>query len=297
MADARYRGPSGNSARAPEPSKPIKEVADATAKDAASFSVLDVLRVLAGIIILVSGVSYLSTSGESMTWGYNAWWTRAREWKGLLVRPSSATPNLISSRQMLTVTRALQNPAVHLTDTQLLAYDGTDPKKPIYLALNGTIYDVSSSPATYGPGGSYHFFAGHDAARAFLTGCFQEDATPDLRGVEQMFIPIDPWEKTIHSSVSAEERAQKEEEAKTARKKRESMTKGELKNLYAKELRMARSSVREGLEGWHKLFRGEKGKPYRKVGEVVREEGWLGKLPKRELCDQAVKQRPTRKYE
>ena len=93
MADARYRGPSGNSARAPEPSKPIKEVADATAKDAASFSVLDVLRVLAGIIILVSGVSYLSTSGESMTWGYNAWWTRAREWKGLLVRPSS-TPQI-----------------------------------------------------------------------------------------------------------------------------------------------------------------------------------------------------------
>jgi hypothetical protein len=112
-----------------------------------------------------------------------------------------------------------------------------------------------------------------------------------------MFIPMDPWEKEIHASVSAEERAQKEDEARAARKKREAMTKQELKNMYARELRMARKSVKEGLEGWHKLFRGDKGKPYKKVGEVVREEGWLGKLPRRELCEQAVKQRPTRKYE
>jgi hypothetical protein len=112
-----------------------------------------------------------------------------------------------------------------------------------------------------------------------------------------MFIPIDPWEKPIHSSVSAEERAKKEEEARVARKRREAMSKAELKNMYARELREARKSVREGLEGWHSLFRGEKGKPYRKVGEVVREEGWMAKLPKRELCEQAVKQRPVRKYE
>ena len=85
---ARYRGPGGDPAAAPEPSKPIKEVADASGNaSSAGVSVLDVLRVIGGIIILVTGVSYLSTSGESMTWGYNAWWTRAREWKGILVRP------------------------------------------------------------------------------------------------------------------------------------------------------------------------------------------------------------------
>ena len=62
---------------------------------------------------------------------------------------------------------------------------------PIYLAINGTIYDVSASPSFYGPGGGYHFFAGNDGTRAFVTGCFSEDVTPDLRGVEDMFLPVD----------------------------------------------------------------------------------------------------------
>src|SRR5205814_4778334 len=65
-------------------------------------------------------------------------------------------------------------------------YDGTNPDLPIYLAINGTIFDVSASRHIYGPGGSYHFFAGHDATRAYVTGCFTEDITPDLRGVEEM---------------------------------------------------------------------------------------------------------------
>ena len=60
----------------------VKEQAVATSN---SLSVLDVLRILGGIMLLSCGLSYLSTSGESMTWGYNAWWTRAREWKSLMV--------------------------------------------------------------------------------------------------------------------------------------------------------------------------------------------------------------------
>jgi hypothetical protein len=73
------------------------------------------------------------------------------------------------------------------------------------------------------------------------------------------------------------------------------LTKGERKNRHARELREARKKAREGLEHWHKLFRGEKGKPYHKVGEVKREEGWLEQLPKRELCEEAAKNRPIRK--
>jgi hypothetical protein len=61
----------------------VKEQADATSN---GLSVLDVLRILGGIMLLSCGLSYLSTSGESMTWGYNAWWTRAREWKNIMVR-------------------------------------------------------------------------------------------------------------------------------------------------------------------------------------------------------------------
>lgn len=177
-----------------------------------------------------------------------------------------------------------QNGHIRLTDTALSHYDGTDPSKPIYLALNGTIYDVSANPKTYGPGGSYHFFAGRDAARAFLTGCFQEDRTPDLRGVEEMYIPIDPPQPT-----------QDPGQGKVWRKKE--LSKAEVKIRHARELRKARKEVKDGLEHWHVLFRGDKAKPYFKVGEVEREQGWLEKLPKRELCAEAKKSRPTRPVE
>lgn len=237
-------------------------VKEQAVKTSNGFSVLDVLRILGGILILSSGLSYLSTSGESMTWGYNAWWTRAREWKKLVT------------------------PQISLTDAQLALYNGADPQKPIYLALNGTIYDVSSSPQTYGPGGSYHVFAGKDAARAFITGCFAEDAVPDLRGAEYTFMPVEPEEK---AGATPEDIAR----AKT----RPKLSSAERKNRHARELREARRQVRDGLENWHRLFRGDKGKPYFKVGEVRREEGWLEKLPRRELCEQASKARPVRKYE
>ncbi|KAF1980300.1 cytochrome b5 [Bimuria novae-zelandiae CBS 107.79] len=254
-----------------EPAEPIKKVASESTSS--SVSVLDILRIAGGILLFSSALSYLTTSGASLTWGYNPWWTRAAEWKNIF------------------------KPPVSLTDDELLAYDGTDPDKPIYLALNGTIYDVSISPATYGPGGSYHFFAGRDAARAFLTGCFDVDAVPDLRGVEQMYMPLEPWEKPLAADASDAEKAKHAALEKRAREKRKAMTKGDLKNRSAQELRKARQSVRDGLEHWHQLFRGDKGKAYRKVGEVKREEGWLQKLPKRTLCEQAEKGRPVRKYE
>lgn len=66
-------------------------VNDQAAKTSKGFSVLDVLRMLGGFALLSAGLSYLSTSGESMTWGYNAKWTRMREWKNVLV--SLATRN------------------------------------------------------------------------------------------------------------------------------------------------------------------------------------------------------------
>ncbi|OAL44324.1 cytochrome b5 [Pyrenochaeta sp. DS3sAY3a] len=272
-SSARYRRP----ATASSPTTPAAPQADPIAQEKAELkqavqeqaaktsdglSVLDILRIFGGLVLLSSGLSYLTSSGESMTWGYNPWWTRAREWKTIFHRD------------------------IHLTDEQLLAYDGSDPSKPIYLALNGTIYDVSSSPATYGPGGSYHFFAGHDAARAFLTGCFADDSVPDLRGVEQMYMPVDPETK---ESATDEDRAKA--------KARKPLSAAQKKNRHAAELRSARKQVKEGLEHWHALFRGDKGKPYRRVGTVRREEGWLEKFPKRDLCAPAEKGRPVRKYD
>jgi hypothetical protein len=49
---------------------------------------------------------------------------------------------------------------------------------------SGDVYDVSANRRTYGPGGGYGFFAGKDAARAFVTGCFKDDLTHDIRGLD-----------------------------------------------------------------------------------------------------------------
>lgn len=246
---------------------------------------MDVLRILGGILLLSSGMSWLAT-GESVTWGWNPWFLRVGEWK------------------------ALVNGPVRLTDAQLAEYDGTDPKKPVYLALNGTIYDVSAGRKTYGPGGSYHFFAGRDAARAFITGCFAEDLTPDLRGVEEMYVPIDASDTPSaenpvptydplapaghHTPDSAPKPAEKSKSSDNVGAKKP-LTRTELKIRREQEYRQARKKVRAALEGWHVLFRGDKGKPYFKVGEVVREEGWLEKMEPRELCEAARKGRPVRK--
>ena len=91
---ARYRKPgtpasSTNPVGEQEKAELKAAVKQQAEKTSSGLSVLDVLRILGGVLLLSSGLSYLATSGESMTWGYNVWWTRAGEWKSLLVRPQS----------------------------------------------------------------------------------------------------------------------------------------------------------------------------------------------------------------
>jgi hypothetical protein len=90
---ARYRKPAAGTS--PSTQIPVGEqekeelkaaVKEQAAKTSSGLSFLDVLRILGGVLLLSSGLSYLATSGESMTWGYNPWWTRAREWKTVLVQ-------------------------------------------------------------------------------------------------------------------------------------------------------------------------------------------------------------------
>jgi len=81
-----------------------------------------------------------------------------------------------------------------LFSERLLAeYDGSVPGKPIYLAIDGDVYDVTKGNA-YQPGGSYAIFTGVDATRAFATGCFKEHQTHDLRGLtEKQLQSIAHW--------------------------------------------------------------------------------------------------------
>ncbi|KAF9468854.1 cytochrome b5-like heme/steroid binding domain-containing protein [Collybia nuda] len=83
-----------------------------------------------------------------------------------------------------------------LFSERLLAqFDGKVEGRPIYLAIDSDVYDVSSGKA-YQPGGSYHILAGVDAARAFGTGCFKTHRTHDTRGMlESELRSLAHWKK------------------------------------------------------------------------------------------------------
>ncbi|TIA91059.1 hypothetical protein E3P99_01219 [Wallemia hederae] len=65
---------------------------------------------------------------------------------------------------------------------ELAQYDGRDGRD-IYLAIDGLVFDVTANPRIYGPGGMYHAAVAKDAARAFVTNCFKDQPTNDLRGL------------------------------------------------------------------------------------------------------------------
>ncbi|KAI1107392.1 cytochrome b5 [Jackrogersella minutella] len=235
---------SDTAATQPKPKRKPKELVD----DEESYSPwVDVLRVLSFLAVASCGLSYLVSGGESFTWNLKAppKYFQLDWWKTQLRGP------------------------IYLTPAELATYDGTDESKPIYLAINGTIFDVSPNRRTYGPGGSYQFFAGADAARAFVTGCFAEDRTADLRGVEDMFLPLDD------AGVDARFAA------------------AELAALKEKELDEARERADEALRHWIRFF--ENSPKYAKVGYLKREKNWLDKEPRRQLCESAAKGRKPRK--
>lgn len=134
------------------------------------FTVLDVLRILSGVLLLNAIASWYFTS--SPTWGYDGKWLN---------------PSYLIFR--------MKNSPVNLTIEELAQHDGTN-SHPLYVAINGSVYDVSLSPMIYGPGGPYAKFAGRDAARAWVTGCFgkEDELTYDLRGLDD-----DETKNAIHN--------------------------------------------------------------------------------------------------
>lgn len=65
-----------------------------------------------------------------------------------------------TSKPTITNSQALPE----FTVEDLKNYDGTDPSKPIYIGLDGYIYDVSSGRNYYASGAGYHFLAGKDSS-------------------------------------------------------------------------------------------------------------------------------------
>jgi membrane-associated progesterone receptor component len=81
-------------------------------------------------------------------------------------------------------------------------YDGSDPSKPIFIVVKGTIYDVSSRVNFYGKGGPYNIFAGRDAGRALATSSLDEKdvENPSLEGLSADELnTLNEWEQTYAS--------------------------------------------------------------------------------------------------
>jgi hypothetical protein len=57
--------------------------------------------------------------------------------------------------------------------------------KKIYLGFLGNVYDVSKGDKYYASGGSYDFFAGKDATRAFATGDFVNDLNDNIEDFDE----------------------------------------------------------------------------------------------------------------
>jgi len=203
-------------------------------------SVLDVVRVLFTLCAASCALSYYLTAGNSVLWGFRPWPTRPQLLKAYLKGP------------------------INLTPSQLSTYDGTNPELPIYLAINGTVFDVTAGRHTYGPGGSYSVFAGKDATRAFVTGCFLEDKTDDMRGAEMIYVPVEDEDDGLSGS--------------------------EKKLRAEKERRDAKKRVQQEVQKWEDFYK--KSKKYFEVGKVVGKDNHEGPVP--ELCEMAEKGRPKR---
>lgn len=68
------------------------------------------------------------------------------------------------------------------TEGDLRTYDGTDPTLPIYIGLDGYVYDVTLGKEYYAPGGRYHDLAGKDSSQAlrFMGGDIIKEKYPKI---------------------------------------------------------------------------------------------------------------------
>ncbi|XP_076923625.1 membrane steroid-binding protein 2-like [Bidens hawaiensis] len=83
-----------------------------------------------------------------------------------------------------------------ITEEELRPYNGSDPNKPLLMAIKGKIYDVSRFRMFYGSGGPYALFAGRDASRALALMSFEpSDLTGNIEGLSASELEVlEDWE-------------------------------------------------------------------------------------------------------
>ncbi|KAF9958933.1 hypothetical protein BGZ72_010614 [Mortierella alpina] len=81
------------------------------------------------------------------------------------------------------------------TSEELSGHDGTEENSTIYVAIKGTVFDVTGKKAMYGPGGGYHCFAGRDASKALgMSSLKVEDCVADYSGLtEKELKTLEDW--------------------------------------------------------------------------------------------------------
>ncbi|KAJ3356455.1 hypothetical protein GGF32_001480 [Allomyces javanicus] len=83
------------------------------------------------------------------------------------------------------------------TPEELAQYDNSDATKPVYLAIKGVVYDLTSNRETYPKGVGYGIFAGKDASRALANSSLDEDmCVPEWEDLPEDKIKVlDDWVK------------------------------------------------------------------------------------------------------
>jgi len=188
-----------------------------------------------------------------------------------------------------------------LTEAELRAYDGTDNSKPIYLAIDSTIYDVSTSPAFYGPGGHYHHFTGRDATRAWVSECWdaEDQLTWRMDGLEKMFTARYLDEELEKAKGGGEldlnlggaiPREQIAMMAEKALERLGTVTDREKAKRRKEDKEEAQQKIQDTLEHWKGFFANNA--KYKAVGRVVFDED--GTPPPPALCEKALQKRPLK---
>lgn len=84
----------------------------------------------------------------------------------MLYKPELSGPDNGARHMMEDEEEEEQEPPRNFTQKQLREFDGTPDKdgndKPVYLSVNGIVFDMSTGRNFYGPGGPYEKFAGRE---------------------------------------------------------------------------------------------------------------------------------------
>jgi membrane-associated progesterone receptor component len=91
-------------------------------------------------------------------------------------------------------------PLKSITMAELERHNGADPELPIYLAIEGVVYNVSKGRQFYGPDGVYPF-AGRECARAFaLLSTDVSECNKNLSGLSPVEMEhLKDWQAKFNS--------------------------------------------------------------------------------------------------